>query len=322
MLRMLKAIDTPLSISLAETLSPEDQAELLLTVETLKMFTETHPDDDQSLEILKDAYWKLGANKAALQVTRRLADAYMRQGQFSAALLEYEGILSQTPDSPEIKKIIAELDAKLNPHPKEEIALDFGSVVTEPPTPPHPEPSLITTEQTKLPKNGPRRAAGTSPDAPDPNESLARFLIQYRMASREAIEEALCQVRTLNSERQASPEKTGIAAGLLNELIKSGADAETLVTAILDRTKFAFSPLEHYEIDRQIVKMLPETLTLGHRIVPFDIVSRTMLIAVDNPFDNAAKATVQQSVDYHILWHLAMPATLERILRESYRLPA
>ncbi len=62
----LTRIDTPLSISLAEHLTPEEREELLQTVEALKTFTEANPDDDQSLEILKDAYWKLGHQEEAL----------------------------------------------------------------------------------------------------------------------------------------------------------------------------------------------------------------------------------------------------------------
>lgn len=287
-----------------------------------------NPDDTQSLEILKDAYWKLGQGEDGIRVTRQLADAYLHQGQFSAALLEYEGILIHQPDSPEITKIIAGLETTLNPHPKAEIALDFGVDESQQPevAPQRPaaqvEPALIATDETRIPEKTAPKKAVTAPQAPDANESLARFLIQYRMAGREAIDDALCQVHSINAKLQAFPNKPGVAASLLGELIKNGADAGELLTTILDRTKFAYIPLEHYDIDRQIVKMLPESLTLGRRIVPFDLVSRTLFVAVDNPFDNSAKLIVQQSVDYHVLWHLALPETLDRILRETYRLPA
>ena len=318
-------IDAPLSISIAETLTPEEREELLQTVEALK--SQANPDDTQSLEILKDAYWKLGQGEDGIRVTRLLADAYLHQGQFSAALLEYEGILLHQPDSPEITKIIAGLEATLNPHPKAEIALDFGEVEPQPEAPAQRqpaqvEPALIATDETRMPENAAVKKAAAAPQAPDANESLARFLIQYRMVSREAIDDALCHVRSINAKLQAYPDKPGVAAGLLGELIKNGADAGELLTTILDRTKFAYIPLEHYDIDRQIVKMLPESLTLGRRIVPFDLVSRTLFVAVDNPFDNSAKLIVQQSVDYHVLWHMATPATLDHILRETYRLQA
>ena len=51
---------------------------------------------------------------------------------------------------------------------------------------------------------------------------------------------------------------------------------EKVLSALIDRTKFAYVPLEYYDLDRQIAPMLPENLTLGRLMVPFDLVSRTM----------------------------------------------
>ena len=77
---------------------------------------------------------------------------------------------------------------------------------------------------------------------------------------------------------------------LIDEICRRGAiEMETLLCGILDRSKFAYIPLEYYDVDRAIVKMLPEELTLGRLIVPFDVMSRTVMIAMANPFDAAGK---------------------------------
>jgi len=185
-----------------------------------------------------------------------------------------------------------------------------------PPAAPSSQPSLIATATTRRPKVvQPSTSVILDNDGNDP---LARFLIQHRLASHEVVASALQRVRTHNSGMD--PETPGIIAGLLEEIIAAGVDAETLLSSIVDRTKCAYIPLEFYDIDRQIVKILPENLTLGRRIVPFDIVSRTMMVAFDNPFDGVAKTLVQQSVDYHVQWHLASPGVMHHILRDSYRI--
>ena len=112
-----------------------------------------------------------------------------------------------------------------------------------------------------------------------------------------------------------------VATSLLEELTKTGSyDIENVLSSLIDATKFGYVPLEYYDIDRSVVRMLPENLTLGRLIVPFDIVSRTMMIALCNPFDAAAKQAVQSSMDYHIQWYLAKPASISRVLRDVYRL--
>ena len=66
--------------------------------------------------------------------------------------------------------------------------------------------------------------------------------------------------------------------------------------------------------------MLPESLTLGRLIVPFDLISRTIMIATANPFDAQGKEAVQQLLDYNIQWHVAAPAAISP--RAARRLPA
>jgi len=95
---------------------------------------------------------------------------------------------------------------------------------------------------------------------------------------------------------------------------------ESLLCGILDRSKFAYIPLDCYEVDRQVVKMLPESITLGRLIVPFDLISRTIMIATANPFDAQGKEAVQQLLDYNIQWHVAAPASIAKVLRDTYRL--
>ena len=226
--------------------------------------------------------------------------------------------------------LLEDLETKLNrgtsANAKTAIALDFGLVEIPEPEPgttapalDTAEPALIATPETRMPLQSVRKPVALSLEQ-DGNEPLSRFLIQHRLATREVVESALERVRSRNDAIQADPSTPALAAGLLEEVIEAGVEAEPLLAALLDRTKFAYAPLECYDIDRQIVKILPEELTLGRRVVAFDIVSRTMMVAIDNPFDLAVKAAVQQTVDYHIQWHLAMPGVLHRILRDSYRL--
>ncbi|MEI7958760.1 MAG: hypothetical protein WCI40_06600 [Verrucomicrobiota bacterium] len=145
---ILTAIDTPISISLAEHLTPEEREQILQTVETLKAITDANPDDYQSLEILKDAYWRLEDQAEGLATTRKLADAYLRLGQYSSALLEYEGILLQEPGCAEVQTLLEELETKLNRgktgSSKTAIALDFG--LAEMPEPELAPDDLSSTE--------------------------------------------------------------------------------------------------------------------------------------------------------------------------------
>ena len=114
-----------------------------------------------------------------------------------------------------------------------------------------------------------------------------------------------------------------LAPSLLGRLCDGNEKkSEHVLSALIDRTKFAYVPLEYYDIDRQVVRMLPDELTIGRLFVPFDLISRTIMVAVCNPFDSAAREAVQQSLDYTVTWYLAKPSAIIRTLQEIYRLEA
>jgi tetratricopeptide (TPR) repeat protein len=286
-----------------------------------EVITQANPHDTQSLEILKEAYSRLGQYDEALSVSRRLADTYLELSQYSSALLEYESILQKQPDNAEIIAALGEVEQRLQTAQKEAahagaINLDFSKVVTE-------GGNIMATKKTQTvdrgaPVLGANAAAVTAKleSGGDGNDALVRFLIQHRLVPEDVIMQAL------NSTRKKNKERTGqqAAVSLVDEIITRGSvNPEQLLVGILDRSKFAYIPLEYYEMDRQIVRMLPESLTLGRLIVPFDIISRTMMVALANPFDVEGKQAVQQLLDYNVQWHLASPSAIHKILADTYR---
>jgi hypothetical protein len=151
----------------------------------------------------------------------------------------------------------------------------------------------------------------------DGNEQLAKFLIQHRLAAEEIVSSALERVHKKN--KGLAPNVP--ATSLIDEICRRGSiEIDTLLSGILDRSKFAFIPLQYYDVDRAIVKMLPESLTVGRLMVPFDVLSRTVMIAIANPFDALGKEAAQQLLDYNVQWHLAPPQAILKVLSETYRL--
>jgi hypothetical protein len=149
------------------------------------------------------------------------------------------------------------------------------------------------------------------------DDHLAKFLIVQQLFSEEEAKAALDAVEHSNKDLTGQ----ALAVSLLDYLCKDNVKTlEKVLSALIDRTKFAYVPLENYDIDRQIAPMLPENLTLNRLFVPFDLVSRTMMVACCNPFDAAGREAVQQSVDYTVMWYLSRPSAIIRSLQNIYRL--
>lgn len=307
-------------------LSAEEYAQILQTIEMFEVIAQSQPDDYQSFDILKEAYMKLGRQAEALQVARKLVTAYINMGLYSNALLECEGVLRFEPDAADVLAIEADLKAKMNqagakPKPAETAPIPFDpdNLDIVPPVPDSNQPhTLIATTSTKGGKQAKAKDTASALED-DGNEPFVKFMTHHQLVPADVLQIAMDRVRIGNRNLNGQ----ALGASLLDELSKDTVvDLEVLMANLLTATQFAYMPLESYDIDRQVVKMLPENLTLGRLILPFDVISRTVMIALCNPFDGPGKEAVQSQLDYNIQWYLAKPSAIIKVLRDVYRLDA
>src|SRR5579871_1353440 len=97
---------------MSATLTASEEAQLFQTIEMFEVITQSQPQDYQSLEILKEAYSKLGRDKEVVATSKRIAQAYVQLGQLSSAILEYETILQRFPDDPDVQAALLEIENK------------------------------------------------------------------------------------------------------------------------------------------------------------------------------------------------------------------
>src|SRR5580692_239946 len=108
-------------------LSPGEEAQLEQTIEMFEVITQSQPSDYQSLEILKEAYSKLGREKEVVGTSKRIAQAYVHMGQLSSAILEYETILQRFPEDPDVQAALKEIESKANNFPVESMPADVSA---------------------------------------------------------------------------------------------------------------------------------------------------------------------------------------------------
>jgi tetratricopeptide (TPR) repeat protein len=293
---------------LEHTLSEEEHSQIVQTIEMFEVITQTQPDDYQSLEILKEAYQKVGRADDSLKTSRRLAEAYFNVGSYTLAMQECEVILLKEPNAPEILAMLGDIETRLQAagHTIATTGSKNGLIAPASTNGTH-DGGLVDLQHGK---NAPH-----SQDRGD--DHLAKFLVMQQLFTEDQVAKALETVKHLNKDLSGQ----SLAASLLDKLCRQDADkVDQSLSGLIDRTKFAYVPLEYYDIDRQIARMLPDHLTLGRLYVPFDLISRTIMVACCNPFDAAGREAVQQSLDYTVTWYLARPDAIIKALQDIYRL--
>ena len=128
------------------TLNPSEEAQLRQTIEMFEVITQSQPQDYQSLEILKEAYLKLGLEEEVIQTSKRIAQAYVQLGQLSSAILEFETILQRHPDDRDAMQAMAQIESQANNLTKPPVEME-----PLPLAPPPPQKGSVTSLSKKTP---------------------------------------------------------------------------------------------------------------------------------------------------------------------------
>ncbi len=285
---------------MTSTLTDAETSQLLRTIEMFEAITQSQPDDYQSLEILKEAYNRLGRREDCWRITKRLAKTYCDVGQISQAILEYEGILQECPNDEDVVKALKELEArtsKLTGH--------------------HPSgaPSLAEDSKPKTPA-GESAGALSSKSLADlaaaGDRALANLLIVEKILTSKAADPLLTRLK----EQRADSHVKGHTQTLLQLLVEEQiGKLEDLLVTLVDKANLPYLPLSAYDVDRDIAFLLPRELCFMTGIIPFDIISRSVLIATANPLNTGVDDQVRAMLDYNVFWYIAAPAEINAALR-------
>ncbi len=283
---------------MASTLNPSEEAQLAQTIEMFEVITQSQPHDYQSLEILKEAYSKLGREKDVVGASKRIAQAYVQMGQLSSAILEYETILQRYPDDPDVLAALRQIESKADNFPIE-------SAPAEPP--PAAKPAAASAKSASV--------ANKTPPAEieDGRRAMQKIFVESKLITSGDFE--LCW-----STPDLSSPLNGVIEPFIQILGDKGIFAVDKSLRILtDKTRIAFLPLNNYDMDMDLARSFPAAICQRWCILPFDRMSKSILVATSNPFNQQAAKELAAATANRLLWYLVSPAELVKHIRKVFR---
>ena len=86
-----------------------------------------------------------------------------------------------------------------------------------------------------------------------------------------------------------------------------------------DRSRFAYLPLNTYDIDMDLARSFPAQTCQRWCILPFDRMSKSILVATVNPFNQQAAKELASASGQRLLWYLVSPIELVKNIRKAFR---
>jgi hypothetical protein len=283
---------------MASTLSQSEEAQLGQTIEMFEVITQSQPNDYQSLEILKEAYSKLGRETDVIGTSKRIAQAYVQMGQFSSAILEYETILQRHPNDPDVQAALKQIESKSH------------NVAMQPAL---AEPAAIakaSDQGTKFLKKAAGKAATAVEDG---RKAMHKMFVESKIITSGDFD--LCW-----STPDLATSPTGVIEPFIQLLADKGIlPIEKSLKLLTDKTRVAYLPMDKYDIDLELARSFPADTCRRWCVMPFDRMSKSVFVATANPFNQQAAKELAEATANRLLWYVVPPADLVKNLRKAFR---
>ena len=260
-----------------------------------EVITQSQPQDYQSLEILKEAYSKLGREQEAIATSKRIAHAYVLMGQLSSAILEYETILQRHPDDPDVQAALKAIESKANHFPVDS-PLDSSARRSG-------DTMIINKPTGRL----------TSLEVEDGRRSVYKLFVDSKVIT--AGDFDLCWPK---------PDLVTPPLAVVEPFVQVLADrgilpVEKSLKLMSDKSRCAYVPLQLYDVDMELARSFSPAPCQRWCVLPFDRMSKSILVATANPFNQQAGKELSEATGQRLLWYLVPPAELTKTIRKEFR---
>ena len=261
-----------------------------------EVIVQSQAGDTQSLEILKEAYSKLGREDDVVNTSKRIAQAYLQQGQLSSAILEYETVLQRRPDDADVRAALRLIEDRAS------------SAVVQPANDPVSMASVSETQQVR------RKARTAATDeVDDGRKTMYKIFVESKIIT--AGDFDLCW---RNVDLTLAP--TDPVEPFIQMLHEKGIQLiDKSLRLISDKSRVAYLPLDRYDIEMDLARGFPSDVCRRWCVLPFDRMSKAILVATANPFNQQAAKELSEATTHRLLWYIVPPNDIVANLRKAFR---
>jgi tetratricopeptide (TPR) repeat protein len=283
---------------MATALTSNEEAQLMQTIEMFEVITQNQPMDYQSLEILKEAYLKLNRTDEVIETSKRIAEAYVQLGQLSSAILEYESILQSRPGDPDVQRALGEIENKAN---------SFSTPIS---------PSNGLGERHTA-ASALKQAGETRDEIPteidDGKTAMEKLFVETKCITAGDFE--LFWPKPNMRESIRHPKEP-----FIHTLADRGIQAvEKSLKIICEKSRLPYLPIDRYDVDVEFARTFSKDTCMRWCILPFDRMSKSVLVATANPFNKQAEREIQAHSKTHLIWYMSPPCELMKVLKKIFR---
>lgn len=203
----------------------------------------------------------------------------MQQGQLSSAILEYETVLQRRPDDADVQTALKQIEDKAS-----NVTVD--TVTAEPAALAPPQEETKSRKKVRVPE---------AAEINDGRQTMQKLFVDSKLIS--AGDFDLCW---------RVPDLTTAPSDVCEPFIyvlhdKNLLHIEKSLKLLTDKSRTAFLPLDRYDVDIDLTRGFPAEVCRRWCVLPFDRMSKAILVATANPYNQQAVKELAEATSHRLL---------------------
>jgi hypothetical protein len=100
---------------------------------------------------------------------------------------------------------------------------------------------------------------------------------------------------------------------------KGTVPLEKSLRLLSERARLSYLPLDRYDADLDLARSFPMESCQRWCVLPFDKMSKSVLVATANPFNRQAAKELEAATQARLIWYLAPPVDIAKWLKRAFR---
>ncbi len=138
-------------------------------------------------------------------------------------------------------------------------------------------------------------------------KKLGELLVERKVITAEQLEKALL----------VQQGKGGLLGEILVDL--GFCNEEAIVQVVTVQYGFPFLPLSNYEVDMELLKIVPENVARQFVLIPIDKVGNTLTVAMSNPLNHQAIEDLEMMTQCNILIFISTTTEIRKAIDHYYK---
>ena len=138
-------------------------------------------------------------------------------------------------------------------------------------------------------------------------KQLGELLVSLNLITKDQLQAAL----------EIQKDKGGLIGQVLVDL--GYVSEEAIAQAITAQYGFPYLPLENYEIDSEIVKIVPKNVAIQYCLIPLDKIGSNLTIAMANPLNNQAVEDIVLLSGLYVQLFVSTATDIKKAIERYYK---